>query len=379
MSNDFLRIMAAVEAIYETIGNSQKWPQALEVIATALDAVGTALITISHDGTATAVTSPRIIRAQIEYAQGWSEKDFTIRRAIEHSYKLGKDAVSDRDVGTEHERATDPFYTVFLASHGIGTVMSVSASPSPQTVVRLAAQGSTNRKWFDDSDSKLLEHMGKHCERALMLSCRLEELEDINASLAEAVSRVSFGVFLLDETGELIQANEYGRALFGNGIKIVGGKLVAEGGAHARALEQAIQSVHTANPLDRLRCTQPVVIHRQGDQRPLVAYLVPLRTAEAVSPWAPLKKTGLLCLISDLAGAPELDPALVRDYLGLTLGEARVAAQIGVGRSPTEAAEKLGISVETVRTVVKRIFSKSATSRQGELVAELTKLGLIRP
>ena len=36
------------------------------------------------------------------------------------------------------------------------------------------------------------------------------------------------------------------------------------------------------------------------------------------------------------------DPALVRDILGLTLGEARVAALVGSGMAPRAAAEKLG-------------------------------------
>lgn len=68
------------------------------------------------------------------------------------------------------------------------------------------------------------------------------------------------------------------------------------------------------------------------------------------------------------------DPALVRDVLGLTLGEARVASLVGSGLSPPESAEKLGIAEETARTVLERVFSKTGVSRQSELVALLTKL-----
>jgi DNA-binding CsgD family transcriptional regulator len=70
------------------------------------------------------------------------------------------------------------------------------------------------------------------------------------------------------------------------------------------------------------------------------------------------------------------DPALVRDVLGLTLGEARLAALVGSGLSPRESAEKLGIAEETARSVLKRVFSKTGVSRQSELVALPTKLVL---
>jgi DNA-binding CsgD family transcriptional regulator len=70
------------------------------------------------------------------------------------------------------------------------------------------------------------------------------------------------------------------------------------------------------------------------------------------------------------------DPAVVRDLLGLTLGEARVAALVGSGLSPKEAAARLGIAKETARNVLKRVFSKVGVSRQSELAALLAKISL---
>ena len=66
----------------------------------------------------------------------------------------------------------------------------------------------------------------------------------------------------------------------------------------------------------------------------------------------------------------------VRDILGLTLGEARVAALVGSGVAPKEAAERLGIAESTARTVLKRVFAKAGVSRQSELVALFAKRAL---
>jgi DNA-binding CsgD family transcriptional regulator len=64
----------------------------------------------------------------------------------------------------------------------------------------------------------------------------------------------------------------------------------------------------------------------------------------------------------------------VRDVFGVTLGEARVAALIGTGLPPREAAERLGIAEETARNLLKRAFAKIGVSRQSELAALLSRL-----
>ena len=84
---------------------------------------------------------------------------------------------------------------------------------------------------------------------------------------------------------------------------------------------------------------------------------------------------GLVLLVDACAGGAP-DPALVRDILGLTLGEARVAALVGSGLAPRAAAEKLGIAESTARTVLKRVFAKAGVSRQSELVALFGKRSL---
>jgi DNA-binding CsgD family transcriptional regulator len=64
-------------------------------------------------------------------------------------------------------------------------------------------------------------------------------------------------------------------------------------------------------------------------------------------------------------------PETYAQLYGLTLGEARVAHQLVLGRSPRDAAAELGIGVETVRTHVKNILPKVGCHRQVELVRRL--------
>lgn len=64
----------------------------------------------------------------------------------------------------------------------------------------------------------------------------------------------------------------------------------------------------------------------------------------------------------------DLDASKLRRLYELTPAEARLAALLAQGSRLEEAAADLGVSLNTVRTHLKRIFSKTGTDRQAELV-----------
>jgi DNA-binding CsgD family transcriptional regulator len=63
---------------------------------------------------------------------------------------------------------------------------------------------------------------------------------------------------------------------------------------------------------------------------------------------------------------------------GLTKAEARVAASVSSGRTASKSALALGLSSNTVKTHLRRVFAKTETRGQGELAALLTALGIVK-
>ena len=64
----------------------------------------------------------------------------------------------------------------------------------------------------------------------------------------------------------------------------------------------------------------------------------------------------------------------LHDLFGLTAAEIRLAAAVFEGLSLPEAAEKFGISINTARFQLARIFDKTGVSRQAELVKLMMQL-----
>lgn len=70
---------------------------------------------------------------------------------------------------------------------------------------------------------------------------------------------------------------------------------------------------------------------------------------------------------------PTCSELLIQIYK-LTPKEAMLSTKIAGGKSPRQAAEELSITYETARTHLRRIFSKTGTSRQAELVMLIDQL-----
>jgi DNA-binding CsgD family transcriptional regulator len=121
---------------------------------------------------------------------------------------------------------------------------------------------------------------------------------------------------------------------------------------------------------------RPLLVRRASSERSLAVYILPVRVAPDRVAERMLARARVMVLVIDPQADEPADPSLVRDLLGVTLGEARVAALVGAGRRPREAAERLGISEETARTALKRVFAKTGMSSQSELAALLTRLVL---
>jgi FixJ family two-component response regulator len=180
---------------------------------------------------------------------------------------------------------------------------------------------------------------------------------------AAVLDRVGVPILIADGRAHVHGTNRSAEALLARHDALsVGhdGKLRAARSDATQALRAALAaccgatpSEATAVPLSsgaaapRLRAVVAPLSTTRGDGRtPLAAVLVDLPDRSGVAPNAEM---------------------LCRLY-GLTQAEAQLAARLVAGESVQEACDGIGIAVTTGRTHLSRVFAKTGTSRQGDLV-----------
>jgi DNA-binding CsgD family transcriptional regulator len=367
---------AAVEAIYAAAAVPTLWVNALRAIADCFGDIGANLIYKRDDGSVGLIVTPNMQAAHDDYAAGWWKQDIRWARVTEYVYRHHGGAVTDRHFMTDEEMETHPFYTVFERKWGLRWVASMEVSPDPHIVVALSVHRGPDKPAYSDEELAQFTRLGRNVEAALRLSIRLIQAEVTSLGLGDALSRLSIGVFVLDSLGRIVFSNSAAQRAIGHSLVLVGKRLAAQGAKERHALEDAI--AHAVGDLAEQRAEdlRPILLRRRGSDRPVTVYVLPVRAPLGPAIDQMLNRARAVVLVVDSAADAPPDPALVRDVLGLTLGEARVASLVGSGITPQEAADKLGISKETVRSALKRVFAKVGVSRQSELAALLTRLVL---
>ena len=305
------RVLAAVEAIYDTAPNPSLWPSALGKIADCFD-----------------------------------------------------------DAYLNH-----PFHKEFLVKHGLGWFGGVGVSPDPRIAVALSVQRNFAKPQFSDAELDLVATLGRHVEKSLRLSIRLLDTELANLGLGDALARIGIGVFALDWSARVLFANPVGKSFLGEAFDLVNDHLLVRVAASRAPFETAMTQTLRAEARDLLAEPKPILVGPTATGRRFVIYLLPI-TASAFSGRDFLTHTRAIVLAIEQKSAEPPDPAVVRDILGLTLGEARIAALVGSGIPPKQAASRLGIAEDTARNVLKRVFEKLDISRQSELAVLLGQLVL---
>ena len=365
----------AVAKIYDAALSPVLWSEALQAIADCFDDVGTILIYGRDDGTFGVVESPALSDCVSEYRDGWAGRDIRAIRARDRGYFSNRDVITDRDVIQPDEMEIDPFYAEFLPKHGLKFFAAAMVSPDPHVEVALSVQRARGKPEYSDRELEVVGKLGGHVEKALRLSLRLMDAESINVGLGSALARIRIGVFALDSLGRVVFSNEAGQAFLGDGLELVDGRrrLLPIAGP---ALGTSVLAPAAAGDLrDLTAISKPTLVHRQRSRRPLALYALPISMSSIrANQFLAHARTIVVLIDSDIADPP--DPSILRDILGLTLGEAKIASLVGTGISPRGAAEKLGIAEETVRSTLKRVFSKVGVARQNELAALMTRLVL---
>jgi DNA-binding CsgD family transcriptional regulator len=102
-------------------------------------------------------------------------------------------------------------------------------------------------------------------------------------------------------------------------------------------------------------------------RRALIASIIPLPITAGT--WFDERRPPATAVFVSDPEAPAVPaPEELVDLYGLTLAESHLTVRVASGYSLYEAASQLDITSETARTVIKRVFCKTDTHSQAQLV-----------
>ncbi|MEO3389499.1 hypothetical protein [Mesorhizobium sp. CAU 1741] len=215
--------------------------------------------------------------------------------------------------------------------------------------------------------AELKPRLGYAVQGAALLRAGLEG----GLRLGALIERIDGAAFLIDRERRISEANREAAAAL-EGAVLVGsshGVLSLRDPTAQRWLEESVGRL-----VDGLAVANNAITFGAAE-RIMRASLTPApEHADGGPPLLVRPRPLLLLVIATLIGGQtRLDATALRYAFNLSQAEIRLCEALVNGRSLLEAAELLNLSEGTVRQRVKLVFNKTATHRQGELVALLAR------
>jgi DNA-binding CsgD family transcriptional regulator len=190
--------------------------------------------------------------------------------------------------------------------------------------------------------------------------------------MADALSAAGQAIALVGSDGCVVHMNTRFRRLIGDGVHLKAERLACWDAEADRALSATIDQAIRHNGLSR-DLVAAVVLPRRQRVRPLVAQVVPVSRPSRDAP----HPVAVLVILTDLESSSTgpLKTVLQRAFR-FTPAEAHLASRIAQGRTLADISRQDGAALETLRTRLKGVFSKTGTRRQTELALLLSKITL---
>lgn len=297
------------------------------------------------------------------FRDGWHERDERVRGL---PLMRQRGVFTDQDFASSEELASSDYYRGLLARHDCNWSAVVGFS-DPDDEWCLVFERGDRHGFFDQSETADLVRFAAPLQQAAHLSRSLAYASAAGA--LDAYQAIGCASFLIDEAGRVIRHNQKALDLIGKGLELHRGELRSMHGPDNADLQALIGS-HRPGRLVGMPAT-PTVLVRRRDRRPLIIRAIKLEGLAA----SIFTRGAILLLVSDPddRGPPTAPETLARIF-GLTETETILALHLEQEMPLSDVAGRMSISIETARTHLKRILTKTQTHRQQDLLMLLRRL-----
>lgn len=353
-----------IGAIYDCALDPQQWPDTCRKIASLCDSTagGICVHDLQHtqnDQLFVFGYQPPFLK---KFGENYAESPMAASDVVANIGDVKALSVEDSDLYASR------FFHEVLKPFGLQDIIWFPALRTGGRMASLhASRGETSSR-YRKREIDLFKLLSPHVCRVLAISDALDIRAVRSAMLEKTLDGLASGVYLTRRDGYVVYMNAAAdrQVRLGNSIRIVNGRVSPTDLATRAALSKAIDEA-TRDDIDKDRREHSLAIPDIDGGPGYVATLLPVshgRCRDIVAPFA----ASVALFTKDPIDTPLLPGEAFARLYRLTGGELRVLLALAQGLGGRETADMLGISEPTIRTHLQRIYSKTSTVRQSDLL-----------
>ena len=360
-------VLELVSACYGAALEPERWVEMVQMLTGLLDGRQSGLVLIDkiEHRLSLAVTSDGAIAASADAPVDAPVIDRRLMSGL------------DFDAGTVFMYRTDSrsngvistCLSEFFAERGEGQFLGLVVRNDARDFAGLFVVREESGAKFGHREQRLLQSVAPHVDRALTLGNRLGRAERERHAILSALDRLAAGVVVVDREGQVQLTNSRAEQILADedGLSADPGGLRAASQDDTKTLRQAIRVAAQAGNSANAEFATVMAIARPSLRRPLELLVAPQNSGRKNADAA----GDAVVFVIDPEKRPQLVSDALVDLYGLSKAEAALAAALVAGKSLAQYSEERRRNIETARKTLKRIFAKTDTRRQADLVRRL--------
>jgi len=351
--------------IYEAVLDRSVWGGVFGNLAEFVGAQAGALLWKTYSRSTDAVHTTGIKSPSLElYKERYAKLDPTTKPLLLRD--VGEVA-STTELVSYSEYVESRFYKEWVKPQGFVDSWHASLEKSETTSVHLIFWRKGKTGIESDATRDRMHLIVPHLRRTVQISILVDHGKAEAALFGDTLDGIAAGLFLVDANGRILHANASGHALLTRDVvlRAHGGKLVSNDASAEQELYRVLDAVGGEQVVTGADTVAVPLTARHGEH--YVAHVLPLTSGVRRRAGAGYPAAAAVFVQRALLEVPSPQDAIAKLYK-LTPMELRVLfAIVQVGGVP-EVAAMMGSSSSTIRTHLRRLFSKTGTDRQADLV-----------
>lgn len=361
-------LLNLVGDIYEASFNPSHWNLMLERLCGHFGAKSGGVFVEDHNSGARSLLAvygmPKL--SQASYRFGLAKHDYAFQAQYDQDPGQARLIIDQAEVKAGH-----PVYHKFLRLLDLGYIAGMNIYKDDEWFVGIGLHRSFKAAPFGARELHELGLLYPHLRRAVRIHREFMRLRLREQTLGAALSKMMMGVITVDAGKRVTYTNPVAQGILEKhpSLELINGHLRASSPAEYERLRELMDLAIAGGQTPGRDLA--MALHHPEREFPLTVMLAPLAPDEEMASRG--ESGALVVYICDPESSINIPADALKSIYGMTDSEAGVATMIVNGLTIKEISRVNDVSVETVRSQLKSVFTRMGVKKQQDVIRLLVR------